>query len=223
MIVLGLDGAIGGFSAAVARDGRIVSERRLDGQVALEAGLGALVEALAAAKVSPRELDRLAVGVGPGGFTGLRITVTYAKALAQGWNLPLVGISSFDALEFGRDLDPMLTAVAGRPGIISARYRRGAETRRASGPTAAVIAELLGDREPETLNAIGAPEDVLRVLAEARWTVTSMAPLVTPPAAAVALAGASARPAASAHDVIADYGEAPAVRVPSFRPTPRAR
>ncbi|HEY5348695.1 MAG TPA: hypothetical protein VIJ64_03150, partial [Candidatus Lustribacter sp.] len=132
-------------------------------------------------------------------------------------------VSSFDVLESGRRLERVLTVVVGRSGVISARYRDALGEVRASGPTAAALAEVLASCPPETLPVIGAPEDVLRALAEARWTVTSLAPLVTPPAAAVALAGASTRPAARAHDVLADYGEAPAARVPSFRPAPRTR
>ncbi len=42
-----------------------------------------------------RELGRLAVATGPGGFTGTRITVVFARTLAQQLGLPLDGFSSF--------------------------------------------------------------------------------------------------------------------------------
>lgn len=223
MIVLGLEGALGGFSAAIARDGELVASQALDGNVALEAGLGALAQLLRDAHVEPAQLDRLAVGVGPGGFTGLRITIAYAKSLAQAWGRPLVAISSFDALEFGQALPRGLTVVAGRTGVISARYRAPGATARASGRTDEVLREVLLGIEPGDLPVIGAPEDVLCALAEGGWTVSARAPLVTPPAAAVALLGASTPPAASAHAVRADYGELPAAKVPRFDPTPRTR
>ncbi len=43
------------------------------------------------------EPDAVAVGVGPGSFTGVRIAVTAAKALAYAWNVPVLGISSLQA------------------------------------------------------------------------------------------------------------------------------
>ena len=47
---------------------------------------------------SPSVLDAVAVNVGPGSFTGVRVGVSSARAIAQGLNLPLVGISGLEAL-----------------------------------------------------------------------------------------------------------------------------
>src|SRR5215469_15868952 len=123
MRTLGIEGALGGFSASVVRDGEVLSAIALEGNVALEAGLSAVHSVMQSARVDVPALDRIAVGIGPGGFTGLRITVAYAKSLAQAWRLPLVGVSSFDAMEFGYSGERVLTVVVGRVGIISARYR----------------------------------------------------------------------------------------------------
>jgi len=215
--VLGLDGALTGFSTAIARDGKIVTSNALAGNVALESGLRAIAAVTRSADMQPAQFDRLAVGIGPGAFTGLRITIAYAKSLAQAWERPLVPVSSFDALELGLDLARVLCVVVGRTGVISGRYRTAGKVARASGRVEDVLAEVLRGEQPGELPVVGAPEDVLRALAEGGWSVKPLAPLHSPPAAAIALLGTSARPAASVHEVRADYGELPAVKVPRLR------
>jgi tRNA threonylcarbamoyladenosine biosynthesis protein TsaB len=51
-------------------------------------------EALAAAGWNRRELDRVAVGIGPGSFTGLRVGIAIAQGLSEGLEIPLVGLPS---------------------------------------------------------------------------------------------------------------------------------
>lgn len=216
MIVLALDGALGAFSTALSRDDQIAASRSEAGAVALERGLALLSEILDEARIAPAQIDRLAVGAGPGGFTGLRIAVAYAKSLAAAWERPLVPVDSFDLLEFGRRFERVLTVVVGRPGVISARYRNGAEMRRASGRIADVLDAVLAGADSPSLEVVGAPKDVLHALAERALIVRSVDPLVTPAAAAAALAAASRTPAPSPHAVRADYGELPAAKPPKL-------
>jgi tRNA threonylcarbamoyladenosine biosynthesis protein TsaB len=216
MNVLALDGALGLFSAAAARDERIAGCAQQSGNIALERGLYIVRQALEEAGLQSASLDRLAVGTGPGSFTGLRIAIAYAKSLAAAWRLPLVPLSSFDLVEFGRSFDRVLAVVVGRPGVISARYRFGGQTRRASGRTAAVLDELLAGRQEGPLEVVGAPKDVLHALAERGLDVRPLDPTVTPAAAAAALAAGSRTPATSLHEVRADYGELPAAKIPKL-------
>ena len=215
MNVLALDAALGGFSTAVSRGSDIAATRWEPGHVALERGLTLVDEVLSAVQLEPEQIERLAVGIGPGGFTGLRIAIAYAKSLAAVWHRPLVPIDSFDLLEYGSNLADVLTVVVGRPGVISARYRSPSATRRASGWIADVLDRVL-PAEGTPLAVVGAPKDVLDALAERAIIVRALEPAVTPAAAAAALAAGFRTPPKSLHEVRADYGELPAVKPPRF-------
>lgn len=221
MNVLALDGALNGFSSAVARAEAIVARREILANFALERGLGAVQSVLDEAGLEPAQIDRLAVGIGPGRFTGLRIAIAYAKELAAAWRRPLVPISSFDLLEFGQTFERVLTVVVGRPGVISARYRDVGEVRRASGRIAQVLDAVLprpfdggqDDMVSGALSVVAAAEDALTALAERAITVQHVQPAVTPSAAAAALIASSRTPSGSLHEISADYGELPAVTI----------
>jgi tRNA threonylcarbamoyl adenosine modification protein YeaZ len=211
MIVLGIDGALGGFSAAVARDGELLASFHLPGNVALEQGLQGVDLAMRRAAVRPKDVDRIAVVTGPGSFTGARIAISYAKALALGWKCPLAGVGSFDCLEAGLHLEePVLTVVRGRKGVISVRYRGGGGgTVRASGYVRDVLDGLA--LPLSGLSVVGQAQDVLPALAERGGSVMIVDPALFPAASAAALLGVRLSPAESAHQLRADYGELPPV------------
>jgi tRNA threonylcarbamoyladenosine biosynthesis protein TsaB len=212
MTILALDAALGGFSAALD-DGvrvRVASTGKTD---ALERGLDILEELLADAGLRLAELDRLAVGIGPGSFTGVRIALAYAKSLAYASGVPLVGISSYDALEPEAASLPLLTVVRGRKGVICARLRAPEEST-ACGTTAAVLDRLLA-AEPGTLHIAGNTEDVLSEIAERGWTVRALPPRAEVPAVAIAQLARTRVPSPSPHALAPDYGETPAITVPT--------
>lgn len=214
--ILGIDGGLGGFSAAVLRDAQTLAAIELPGNVALEQGLAAIHMAMQQAGVAPSSLDGIAVGIGPGGFTGVRIAISYAKSLALGWRLPLTGISSFDALETGLHADVaagLLTVVHGRPGVVSARLRKGGQERRASGYVADVLDQLV-TALAGSVAVLGDSEDVIAALGERGVDVQRLTRVIEPAAVAIATVAMQREPARSLHEVRADYGELPAAKVP---------
>jgi tRNA threonylcarbamoyladenosine biosynthesis protein TsaB len=86
-----------------------------------------LEQALARAGASWDDVERLCVGVGPGGFTGLRLGVATARALAQARELPVVPVSSLDALALPVEHDgPVAALIDARRGeVFAAVYERG--------------------------------------------------------------------------------------------------
>lgn len=86
-------------SVGIARDGELLSLRESD-QGRDHAKKVALFvdELLRETGVQPDELDAVAVGKGPGSYTGLRIGVSFAKGLCYGLQKPLIAIGSLDAL-----------------------------------------------------------------------------------------------------------------------------
>jgi tRNA threonylcarbamoyladenosine biosynthesis protein TsaB len=210
MRVLGIDGALAGFSVALL-DGDAVSEAASNVPDALESGLARIAAVLRERGLALRDLDRLAVGIGPGSFTGVRIAVSYAKALALATDLPLCGISSYDMLTPEDAPDPVLTVVPGRPGVISARLRSAGKARTAAGPVAEVLASLLAGFQHGELAVAGNTEDVYFAIAERGIVVRALPNRAESPARAVARLALTAEPAASPHAVAPDYGEVPAV------------
>lgn len=86
-------------SVGIARDGELVSLRESDEGRDHAKKVGVFVdELLHETGVAPDELDAVAVGMGPGSYTGLRIGVSFAKGLCYGLNIPLLAVGSLDAL-----------------------------------------------------------------------------------------------------------------------------
>jgi tRNA threonylcarbamoyladenosine biosynthesis protein TsaB len=105
MLVVGVDTATDRAVVGATADGEVVREVSIDpdadGRPRHSAVLLAEIErAVEAAGGWPR-IDRIAVGIGPGSFTGLRIGIATARALAQARDLPLAPVGSLAALARG--------------------------------------------------------------------------------------------------------------------------
>ena len=86
-------------SVGIAKDGELLSLRESDEGRDHARKVGVFVdELLRETGIAPDELDAVAVGKGPGSYTGLRIGVSFAKGLCYGVRKPLVAVGSLDAL-----------------------------------------------------------------------------------------------------------------------------
>lgn len=101
MLVLGIETSTARSSVALVDDGRVVATASLG--VARRHGefvAPAIAFCLEAAGESAERLTGVAVGLGPGLFTGLRVGVALAQTVATAQRLPVVGLSSLDVLAF---------------------------------------------------------------------------------------------------------------------------
>lgn len=86
-------------SVGIAKDGELISLRESDEGRDHARKVGVFVdELLRETGIAPNELDAVAVGKGPGSYTGLRIGVSFAKGLCYGLQKPLVAIGSLESL-----------------------------------------------------------------------------------------------------------------------------
>lgn len=99
MRVLAIETSTLAGGVALLDDGRVVAEYALDVAVTHSERVMAAVDSLVRdARWQPRDLQGVAVAVGPGSFTGLRIGLATAKGLALALTLPIAAVPTLDAM-----------------------------------------------------------------------------------------------------------------------------
>jgi tRNA threonylcarbamoyladenosine biosynthesis protein TsaB len=97
MLILAFDTATDVATSALVSDGEVLGERTSRAVTVLE-DIDAL---LRQAGAHTRELEGIAVGIGPGSFTGVRVGLATARGLALALGAPVAGVSTLDALAAG--------------------------------------------------------------------------------------------------------------------------
>jgi tRNA threonylcarbamoyladenosine biosynthesis protein TsaB len=156
--VLGIETSSRRGTVALVEDGRAVAalgHEVLNGHA--ERVLGLVDQVLTEAGWAKTSLDRIAVGVGPGSFTGIRVGIALAQGIALGLVRPVLGVGSLHAMSRGvpGELDGSRCAMvdAHRNELFCAEYAANGDEVRA--PLAVrrdgAVAWLAGAREPRVL------------------------------------------------------------------------
>ena len=130
--VLGLETGGPQASLAIAWKGAVQAVALPARKAHGEAVVGAIDQLLGQAGLTIKQLIAIAVGIGPGSFTGLRIALSYAKGVALATGCGVVGVPSLDALalcaltlpELALDATICPILDAGRGEVYAALYRR---------------------------------------------------------------------------------------------------
>jgi tRNA threonylcarbamoyladenosine biosynthesis protein TsaB len=128
VLILGIETATAQVGCAIGgHEGVIASAHQCRGRRHAEALAPMISFVLDQAEIELADLGAIAVDVGPGLFTGLRVGISTAKAFAYGLSVPMIGVSSLDLLAFPmRYSSRLIVAVvdARRGEVFHARYRQ---------------------------------------------------------------------------------------------------
>lgn len=152
MRILAIDTATAQVSVAIGDAGAVLGETRfVDGRRHAEQLAPAIAGVCEGTGVELSQLAAVAVGIGPGRFTGLRVGVTTAKVMAQALRVPVVPVPSLDLVAYPlRHAHRLVVAVldARRREVFHAAYR-----------------PVPGGVQRVTDYAVGAPEELVADLA----------------------------------------------------------
>lgn len=174
MIILGIESATVQVGCAVGgAEGVLASFSSAKGRRHAETLVPAIRFICDSAGIELREISVVAVDVGPGLFTGLRVGIATAKAMASALRVPVIGLSSLDLLAHQVRYSPRLIVPvvdARRGEVFSATYRHvPGGVQRLSEPRVWTAAELANDLRATNTDALLVGDGALRyssILAE---------------------------------------------------------
>lgn len=146
-MLLAIDTSTGTSVAVVDRGGVRAVRTSADTRGHAEVIGDFIAETLAEAGVSPHELEAVAVGMGPGPFTGLRVGIAAARTFALGIGRPVLPVVSHDAVAFGATDAVLVLTDARRRELAWSRFAAPSSDGlpvRVAGPALVAVADLAG-------------------------------------------------------------------------------
>ena len=129
MNLLALDTSTEACSAALLIGGKVIERSEIAPRRHAELILPMIESLLGEAGISRRQIDAIAVGRGPGAFTGVRLAISVAQGLALGLDVPVLPVSSLAALAQDAPADgdaPILAVIDARMGeVYAGTFLRG--------------------------------------------------------------------------------------------------
>lgn len=99
MLIAAIDNSLDLLNIVVADDEKILAERNIkSSQTPSEIIVTALTDTLTDAGRNITDINSIFVTLGPGSFTGIRVSLAFCKGLSSARNIPLVGVSTLDVL-----------------------------------------------------------------------------------------------------------------------------
>ncbi len=122
MYILSLETSTKNFSLAISKDEKVLRFRRIRTDKILESSMIASIEnLLESCQLTFKKVDAVAVGLGPGSFTSLRVGLSTVKAFGLATNKKIVGVSSLDVIAngvLGQKADQVCVLVDARRGKV---------------------------------------------------------------------------------------------------------
>ena len=101
-IILQIDTATEICSVSIAKDGEVIAVKETSEERSHASTLTVFIdELLQIIEIKKHQIDAVAVSMGPGSYTGLRIGVSAAKGLCYGYNISLISVSTLEAMSKG--------------------------------------------------------------------------------------------------------------------------
>lgn len=158
MKILAFDTATMETTCALVEDDKVVAEASVNSKASHSEGLIAMIQTMMdGAGWAMEDVDLIATGVGPGSFTGLRISVVLAKVFGRTLDIPIVGVSTLKALAREVATDGVVIPLfdARRERVYAAYFeKKGGELLRLKKDDAYPVASILNEA-PEGAILIG--------------------------------------------------------------------